>query len=42
MKDLKGLTVQELEDMYNEATEEEKQWMHDNLHLWFEWNVSKW
>jgi len=36
MKDSKGLTVQELEDLYDIVNEEGKQWMHDNLHLWFE------
>jgi len=27
--------IQELQDLYDNANEEGKQWMHDNLHLWF-------
>jgi len=31
---LKDLTVQELADLYDKSTKKEKQWMHDNIHLW--------
>ena len=31
MIEIKGKTLQELEDLYDNVNEEEKQWMHDNL-----------
>jgi len=34
MIEIKGKTLQELEDLYDNVNEEEKQWMHDNLHIW--------
>ncbi len=33
MIELKGKTLQELEDLYNNANEDEQKWMQDNLHL---------
>jgi len=36
MIEIKGKILQELKDLYDNANEEGKQWMHDNLHLWFE------
>lgn len=33
---LKNLTLQELADLYDRSTEEEKQWMHDNIHSSFD------
>jgi hypothetical protein len=34
--EFKGKTLQELTDLYDSLDEEGKQWMIDNLHLWFE------
>ena len=31
---LKDLTLQELADLYDRSTDEEKKWMHKNIHLW--------
>lgn len=30
-----GKTLQEIQDLYDNANEEGKQWMRENLHLWF-------
>jgi len=36
MVNMKGTTLQELQDLYDDSTEEVQKWMLDNAHLCFE------
>ena len=33
MVEMKGLTLQELQDLYDASSDEVRKWMHNNAHL---------